>query len=301
MKAHLFPLSKAGTDDQDDALPEGAPKIGALLVEAGRLSPEGVDSILDFQKSAGLPFGESGIAMGLLSEQDVQQALAKQFGHAALSPDAGYGNELIAALQPESPAAEHLRALRSQLMLRWFESDPRHVTLAVVSPGVGEGRSYITANLAVLFAQLGKRTLLIDANMRRPRQQQIFGLTGRVGLSAMLANRAGAEAVNEIKSLPGLSVLTAGAMPPNPQELLARDGFARVLTAFKSSYDVILIDTPAASSCADAGMIAARSGAALMLACRDRSSVPRVSRLAEDLRQVGVTVVGAVLNGASRP
>ena len=93
---------------------------------------------------------------------------------------------------------------------------PATAALAVVSPGSGEGRSYITANLAVLFSQLGKRTLLIDADLRRPRQHRIFGLPGRIGLSGVLAGRAGAEAVCEIKPLPGLSVLPAGAAAAQP-------------------------------------------------------------------------------------
>jgi chain length determinant protein tyrosine kinase EpsG len=195
---------------------------------------------------------------------------------------------------------EHLRVLRSQLMLRWFENDARHAALAIVSPGQGEGRSWICANLAVLFAQLGKRTLLIDADLRRPRQHRIFGLPGRIGLSAILAGRGGHEVISEIVSVPGLSVLCAGAVPPNPQELLARNVFQKLISTMRSSYEVILVDTPAASTCADAGMVAARSGAALMVACQDRSSVPRVAALADDLRQFGVTVVGAVLNGTPR-
>ena len=238
--------------------------------------------------------------MGLLDEEDVQRALALQFGQTYLAPDSGLGNELIAATDPNSAAVEHLRALRSQLMLRWFENDARQAALAVVSPGSGEGRSYITANLAVLFSQLGKRTLLIDADLRRPRQHHIFGLPGRIGLSSVLAGRAGWDAVCEIKALPDLWVLPAGATPPNPQELLARPGFAKLIQAFRSSYDVILVDTPAAENCADASTIATRAGAALMLACRDATSVPRVASLAEDLRQFGVTIVGAVLNGAAR-
>ncbi len=191
--------------------------------------------------------------------------------------------------------------LRSQLMLRWFENDARQAALAVVSAGSGEGRSYIAANLAVLFSQLGKRTLLIDADMRKPRQHKIFALPGRVGLSTVLSGRAGWDAVNEIKSLPSLWVLPAGAVPPNPQELLAGTGFPRLIAALRSTYEVILIDTPPATHWADASTIASRAGAALMVACRDATSVPRVSHLADELRQFGVTIVGAVLNGASRP
>jgi chain length determinant protein tyrosine kinase EpsG len=235
--------------------------------------------------------------MGLLTEQDVQQVLALQFGHSFLPEDTGFAKELVAALAPHSAPVEHLRALRSQLMLRWFENDARQAALAIVSPGSGEGRSYMAANLAVLFSQLGKRTLLIDADLRKPRQHRIFGLSGRVGLSGVLAGRAGWEAVSEIKSLPDLWVLPAGVVPPNPQELLGRTGFSRLISALRSSYEVILIDTPAASTCADASTIAVRAGAALVLACRDRSSLPRLGTLTEDLRQFGVTIVGAVLNG----
>jgi len=299
MNTQIFPLPNRA--DLEISVPgrEAAQTIGALLVDAGRLDSENVPRILDYQKKAGLLFGEAGVAMGLLDEEDVQRALALQFGQTYLAPDSGLGNELIAATDPNRPAVEHLRALRSQLMLRLFENDARQAALAVVSPGSGEGRSYITANLAVLFSQLGKRTLLIDADLRRPRQHHIFNLPGRIGLSSVLAGRAGWDAVVEIKALPDLWVLPAGATPPNPQELLARPGFAKLIQAFRSSYDVILVDTPAAENCADASTIATRAGAALMLACRDATSVPRVATLAEDLRQFGVTIVGAVLNGAA--
>lgn len=300
MNSQIFPLPNRAELDIAKPNRESGEPIGALLVTAGRLAQENVPRILDYQRKAGLLFGEAGVAMGLLDEEDVRHALALQFGHAFLSPDSGLGAELVAAYDPDCQAVEHLRVLRSQLMLRWFENDARQAALAVVSPGSGEGRSYITANLAVLFSQLGKRTLLLDADLRRPRQHRIFGLSGRIGLSSVLAGRAGWDSVVEVKSLPNLWVLPAGVVPPNPQELLARPGFARLIQALRSSYEVILIDTPAAHHHADAGTIAARAGAALVLACRNATSVPRVSHLADDLRQFGVTIVGAVLNGANR-
>ena len=194
---------------------------------------------------------------------------------------------------------EHLGELRARLMLRGFENETTHPSgRAIVGPGSGEGRSYITANLAVLFSQMGKRTLVIDADLRKPRQHRIFGLPGKIGLSALLAGRAGAEVMCEIKQLPGLTVLPAGVLPPNPQELLSRPQFQRLIQSLSGMYEVILVDTPPASAWADASTVAARSGAALMVTCRDRSSMPRVIKLSEDLREFGVTVVGAVLNGA---
>jgi chain length determinant protein tyrosine kinase EpsG len=299
MNSQILPLHRAHHDSSAPSS-QGMLPIGALLIEAGRLSPESSQSILDFQQKSGLLYGEAGIAMGLLSEQDVAHALAVQFGQANPSADHGFSRDLIAALEPDNAAVEHLRQLRSQLTLRWFENDVRQSALAIVSPGVAEGRSYIAANLAVLFSQMGKRTLLIDADLRRPRQHQIFGLPGRIGLSAVLAGRVGAEVINKVPSLPDLSVLPAGAIPPNPQELLAREAFGRLLTTLRTTYEVILVDTPATQTCADASTIAARTGAALMVACRDRSPVARITRLTEELRQFGVTVVGAVLNGAGK-
>ena len=259
MNSQILPLHRdldiVGPMSREPALP-----IGALLVDAGRLTHDEAERIHDYQKKVGLPF---------------------------------------AAYEPDSPAVEHLRSLRAQLMLRWFENDTGHQSaLAIVTPGPGEGRSYITANLAVLFSQMGKRTLVIDADLRKPRQHHIFGLPGKIGLSALLAGRAGAEVMCEIKQLPGLTVLPAGVLPPNPQELLSRPQFQRLIQSLSGMYEVILVDTPPASAWADASTVAARSGAALMVTCRDRSSMPRVIKLSEDLREFGVTVVGAVLNGA---
>ena len=306
MNSQVFPLPQraepehnlaARSEEPNIASREPARPIGAMLVEAGRIGEADVQAILEHQQRTGLPFGEAGVALGLLDMDAVREALGAQFGQQALAPDSPLAAELAAVVAPDSGAVEHLRALRSQLMLRWFENTERPSALAVVSPGAGEGRSWIAANLAVLFAQLGKRTILIDADLRHPRQHRLFGVPGRVGLSAILAGRAGWEVVAPVKDVPNLSVLPAGAVPPNPQELLARPAFARLVSALASSNEVILIDTPAAEACADASTIAARAGAALLVACRDRTSMPRLAALSDDLRQFGVNVVGAVLNG----
>jgi chain length determinant protein tyrosine kinase EpsG len=275
--------------------------IGALLVDLGRLSGDDADRIHARQQVTGQLYGEAGIEMGLLAAQDIRLALSLQFGHVTLPRDCSLASELVAAWEPESPAVEHLRTLRSQLTLRWFENDARHAALAIVSPGRAEGRSYIAANLAALLSQVGKRTLLIDADLRHPRQHRLFGVPGRLGLSSVLAGRAGIEAAVEISALPGLSLLPAGTLPPNPQELLARTTFLHLLSALRSSFEVILVDTPAYTGSADAATVAARAGAALIVASRDASSMQDVAALATGLRQFGVTLVGAVLNRTGRP
>lgn len=271
--------------------------VSQALVETGRLSVEDTQLIQEYQARTGTSFAGAGISLGLLDVADLRAVHAAEFGQVLLAPDSGVADEVIAARDPDAPAVESLRSLRTQLMLRWFENHERQAALAIVSPGSGEGRSWIAANLAVLFAQAGKRTLLIDADLRQPRQHALFGISERNGLSSILAGRAGLDGLTDIPGIPDLTVLPAGVVPPNPQDLLGRPLFQRLVHALRSRYDVVLLDTPAASSGADAETIAARAGGALVVACRDVSSAPALTALCQDLEHFGVTVTGAVLNG----
>lgn len=272
--------------------------IGAILIDSGRLSPDAAERILKLQKARGLRFGDAAIELGLLSEADIQQALSRQYDYPYLMPgDTSVSEEVIAAFKPFSPVVEQLRALRSQLMLRWFDGEAGHKTLAVVSPGRGEGRSFTAANLAVVFSQLGERTLLIDADLRNPSQHKLFRLPNRLGLSSLLAGRAElADTVTRIPGLIDLSVMAAGATPPNPQELLARPSFNALIATVQGQYDIVIVDTPAGAETADHQSIAARARGAVVVARKDISLAPQVQALVGSLQQAGVVVVGAVLN-----
>ena len=148
--------------------------IGAILVESGKLTQENAEPILRLQQEENLPFGEAAVKLGMLSPKDIQFALAHQYDYPYLMPgDGTVSNELLAAYQPFSPQVEALRGLRSQLLLRWFSGSREQKMLSIVSPGEGEGRSYLAANLALVFAQLGERTLLIDADMRAPDRKSV--------------------------------------------------------------------------------------------------------------------------------
>ena len=272
--------------------------IGDILVDAQRLKPIDVDRILAFQEGTNVFFGLAGQALGLLTDDDVRYALSVQFDYPYLPEDSSLSRELVAAYEPASRVVEDLRALRSQLMLRWFDTGADRRGLAIASAGHGDGRSYLAANLAIVFSQLGERTLLIDANLRTPRQHKLFNLGARAGLSDMLVGRAGSEAVVGITALRDLSVLPAGTIPPNPQELLGRQHFSNFLQSMGENFDVIIIDTPAASAYADAHTVAVRAGAALLVARQGRSSVPQMAHLTQGLRDFGVAVLGSVLNDA---
>jgi len=279
--------------------PRANRSIGAILMDSGVLSPEDAERILLFQKEHGLRFGEAAIRLGLLSEADIQFALSRQFSYAYLrtmGDKKPLSDELVAAYQPFSPRVEQLRAIRSQLMLRWFDKAEQRQVLTVVGTEPGEGRSYLAVNLAVVFSQLGERTLLIDADMRRPRQHELFLLQNKVGLSTVLSGRSRDEAIIRITDLAGLFVLPAGPVPPNPLELLSRLNFDEFLIHVRASFDMVIIDTPALSTGEDAAMISVRTGAALAVARNGQTRVASFNDMVQGLMNAGVAVVGSVLN-----
>lgn len=277
-----------------------ARSIGDILVATGRLSAEDAARILLRQQKDNLQFGDAALALKLLTKADIDFALSKQFDYAYLSEqDVSLSPALVAAYKPFSIVGENLRAVRSQLMLRWFNGAPMHKALAVVSPGRGDGRSFVSANLAIVFAQQGQRTLLIDGDLRASSSQgqhALFKLGKGAGLSGILADRANLEAALPVPGLPYLSVLPSGAMPPNPQELLGRPSFDQLLLSAGEKFDVIILDTPCGNDYADAEIIASRTGAALMVARKNKSLVPQATQMARRLQDCGVALVGSVLN-----
>ena len=280
--------------------PRATRSLGAILIDGGQLKPEDAERVLQYQKQQNLRFGEAAVRLGLISEADIQYALSRQFAYAYLRKSPGetrpLSDELVAAYQPFSARVEQLRAIRSQLMLRWFDRAEERQVLTVVGAERGEGRSYLAANLAIVFSQLGERTLLVDADMREPRQHFLFHLENQLGFSTLLAGRSREEAIVRIPDLAGLSVLPAGPTPPNPLELLNRLNFDEFMIQVKGAYDVIIVDTPAMSSGEDAAMIAVRTGAALAIARAGSTKVAGFTDLVQGLMDAGVAVVGSVLN-----
>jgi protein-tyrosine kinase len=270
--------------------------IGAILLEAGRLNEAQIHEIKRFAELQGLRFGDAAVQLKLLTPEDIDFALRKQFKYPLLNRgEGGVADDLVAAYNPHCELVENLRTIRSRLLSNWHKGADRHV-LAVVSPGRGEGRSWFAANLAVVFAQAGERTLLIDADMRHPKQHQLFKIDGNLGLSALLSGRAGAEVAARIHPELRLFAVPAGATPPNPQELITRNVFEVVLDRFAQQFDLVLLDTPAAAESADAELLAASAGAAVVVARRDHTSSEQLLNTKRRLDVSGVKVLGSVLN-----
>ncbi|OGB22797.1 MAG: chain length determinant protein tyrosine kinase EpsG [Burkholderiales bacterium RIFCSPLOWO2_02_FULL_57_36] len=268
--------------------------IGKILLQLGKLTPEDAERVSHYQKECGLRFGEAAQSLGLVSEADVRMGLARQFDYPYLEPGEGaYPIELVAAYQPFSPQVEVMRSVRSELLLRWF--DAGHKSLAVAGIDSGDGTSFFMANLGLVFSQMGKRTLLIDANLRSARLHQIFGLHARQGLSDLLVGRAGIESIARVDSFSNLYVLTAGTTPPNPQELISHPSFGKVQENVASRFDVTLIDTSAFAVGADALQVAAKVGGVLLLIRKDKTALAQVDAIGKKLAHIGVPVVGSVL------
>lgn len=268
--------------------------IGKLLQDAGKLKPQDMERVLKLQQEQNLRFGEAALKLGLVSEADIRQALSHQFEYPYIpESEARLSPELTAATAPYSKEAEALRSVRSELLLRWFKDGRK--TLAVGSARADEGSSYLAANLAVLFAQMNRKVLLIDANLRAPRQHGIFNLGNGMGLSDILAERVPALQVHTVKPFHNLSVLTAGSPPPNPAELLARPSFGALLAGLETSYDVILLDTAPSQLSSDFQAVVARTGGMLIAARRNVSRLAPLTELKEKITLTGAQVVGAVV------
>ncbi|MCB5183686.1 chain length determinant protein tyrosine kinase EpsG [Methylobacillus gramineus] len=270
--------------------------IGSMLLRMGKISAADAEKIMTLHKERGIRFGEAAKSLGYITESDIQQVLARQFDYPYLQPGEtpGLSPELVAAFQPFSAQVEVLRNIRSQLTLQWFSQQRKTLAFSSISPK--EGVSYLLSNLAVVFSQLGQNTLLIDANLRDARQDDIFKLGNGLGLSDVLAGRADVNAVTvNIATFPNLSVLPAGTTPPNPQELVGRPAFKQLVQAVSEKFDVVLIDAPAYSKGADVFSVAASAGGLVLVTRKNLTLLSEVTTFTDRLNANGIQVAGTVL------
>ncbi|MDD0809649.1 polysaccharide biosynthesis tyrosine autokinase [Curvibacter sp. RS43] len=272
-------------------------RMGELFIQAGRLTRAQVDKIIQLQDQSQLRFGEAAVRLQLLTEGDIQAVLAQQFNYVTAS-DLRLGQDpscpLPIANAPYSPEAEAIRRIRSELLLEGRDLSPLQV--AVVSPGAGEGRTYLAANLAFSFAQVGKRTLLIDADFRSPKVHGYFSMNNKKGLSGVLSGRSAITLDVMTMVLPNLYVLPAGPLPPNPLEILQDPNLSKLIQQLSLDLDVIVVDTPASMDSSDSKVIARQVGAALVVGREHHTRIAELRETVEALQSVGVRMFGTVYN-----
>ena len=177
--------------------------------------------------------------------------------------------DLVTLQDPRSPIAEAYRGLRTNLTFSSLDRPLR--TMLITSAGPEEGKSTVLANLAVTEAQAGRRVIIVDADLRRPRQHELFGISNATGLTTALADEKGLQnlslqaTVLQATEVPGLRVLTSGPLPPNPTELLASQRMAALLTALSALSDLVLFDAPPVVVVTDAAILASQVDGVLLV------------------------------------
>lgn len=200
---------------------------------------------------------------------------------------------VAAAGTPSALRAESFRQLRTNL--RFLDAADPVRSVVVTSSMSGEGKTTTAINLALAFASTGQRTLLVDADLRRPRVADYLSLPGTVGLSTVLVGQADLEDVVQSWGETGLQVLASGALPPNPSELLGTPRMAAVLGSLRDRYDVVVIDTPPLLPVTDAAVVARQVDGAVLAVRHGKTSRTQVDASARALQAVEARVLGTVL------
>lgn len=264
----------------------------ALIRRCG-LSAEAIEQISQLQRTLSMSFAEAALHLGFATPGDIDGSA----GLPRLPVPSRQGipsGQLVLAHQPDHPRNEQILSLRMELMLRHELPDEANI-FAVVSPSNGEGRSQLAAELAIAFAKLGRPTLLVDADLRNPQQHSLFSVANDMGLSQALSREAYAP-LHSVARLPALRVLTAGAPPSNPLELLSDPRFETLVEGWRQRFDFVVLDTPPLSRFADALAVATVVGRVLALSHARHTRYADTRTLLRRLTATRSRILGAVIN-----
>jgi receptor protein-tyrosine kinase len=300
----------------DEPASDSDKELRAMLISQFNLTADKLDKIYALMQPTDLSFKDAALRLGFVTREDITAALDR--AQSSRTEDGGLietairrissdrrivlrhgdsvkpGKELILAHDPYNPRSERIRALRTELLLLNDEKSGANI-VPVLSPSPAEGRSILAAELAISFAQLGRRTLLIDADMRKPRQHELFGSNNESGLSRAIS--IGEKSLfHPVIGLPLMHVFTAGPIPPNPLELLSDGRFQKLLSEWRNSYEFIVIDTPPISQFADGLAVATLAARALLVSRTQHTSFKDTRSMLRRLETTQSQILGAVLN-----
>ena len=201
---------------------------------------------------------------------------------------------LISMTSPKSPIAEQFRTIRTNIQFSSIDQELQ--TIIVTSSGPAEGKSTTTANLAVVFAQQGKRVLLIDADLRKPTVHYTFRQENHIGLSNVLTRQSTLQEAVKVTSQDKLWVLSSGPIPPNPSELLGSKGMQTLLEQAKEEYDVIILDTPPVLAVTDAQILSNTADGVVLVVSSGKTETESAKKAKELLESAKAKILGVVLN-----
>jgi capsular exopolysaccharide synthesis family protein len=205
---------------------------------------------------------------------------------------------LITYFNPKSPEAEAFKVLRTNL--QFLKVDEQTKTILFTSVGPDEGKSTVLANLAVSLAQVGKKILVLDCDLRRPVQHRIFGVINNKGLTNVLAETDPLEDVIQKTEASGVFILTTGLIPPNPAELLSSDKMQSMLEKLEDMFDIIVIDSPPVLAVTDAVILSSKVNGVILVTLAGRTIIDKAKEAKEKLLNANAMILGVVLNGVER-
>lgn len=208
-----------------------------------------------------------------------------------------YGVALITKDDPRSGVAEQYRTIRTNLKFSFLDSNFK--ILAIMSALPSEGKSTVSANLAVSWAEDDKRVLLIDVDLRRPTVHQTFKTSNRYGLSNIITSSSNAIKISEMidkTDIDNLDILTSGPIPPNPAELLGSERFVQLLNFLKDKYDLIILDAPPVDTVTDGQIVASKADGVALVAPQGIATKDAVSQAVKLLKQVKANILGVIMN-----
>lgn len=202
---------------------------------------------------------------------------------------------LITLTRPSSVVAEQFRTIRTNIQFSMIDKELK--TLAITSAGPGAGKSTISANLAVSFAAEGKKVLLIDADMRKPTVHKTFRLPNQGGLTTLLTDKASVltDIVHKLDT-ENLFVITSGAIPPNPAELLSSKRMVSLKAELEKKFDLIIFDLPPVIAVTDAQIMASKVDGTIFVINKGGANKEMVFKSKELLEKVQANILGAVFN-----
>ena len=202
---------------------------------------------------------------------------------------------LAVLLYPRSTAAEAFRTVRTNIEFASVDEPIR--SLVVTSAVAGEGKSVVAANLALVFAQAGRRTLLVDADMRRPTIDRLFQLSNAVGLTTLLVSDTQVADATQATEDENLRVITTGPLPPNPAELLNSHRMEAILARLEEAADIVIFDSPPVAAVTDSAVLSVRADGTILVVRASSTHEPALRRAQGALATVGARMLGVVLNG----
>jgi len=286
----MKPLRSMDLADEEDE------QLRAAIIRRCALDEAAIKAVFQLQALHSVRFSEAVERLGYGSPRDLEQARVAAAARMPLVRQSTVisADYLQLARDPDHPHSEQIRSLRTELLLRHEASDDANI-LTVLSPCPGEGRSQLAADLAMSFAQLGRPTLLVDADLRNPSQHRLFNANNNRGLAEAL-NHESAPHLQAVAGLPMLSLLSSGTPPANPLELLSDRGFEDLVNSWKQHFQFVVLDTPPVGRYADGLAVATIVGRVLSLS---RSGHTPYRDTREMMRRLAATrsrVLGAVIN-----